>query len=225
MELMTRWPHCLLHQGHCYIENGGSHGGNHFNFEPREWGMWATAIVNKKAIADYPPRNIEFDAILENYRLKGKGKKKGKKSHHRRGYSESSDSDIPNNKYRPVIVKVAHPTFSPPVRRYSNPTSPSKPRIAKEKSIIELLRHVGYNPAQFNEKALTDYLAWCKENLPGDYGDAYDLLSVHEIGVDMLDLIPDAGTLSSLTKIPFGTATRILKNCREWLKSVETNVA
>lgn len=174
MELMARWPHCSLHHGHCFIENGGSHGAQHFNFEPREWGIWASAMVNKKALADYPPRTAEFDAILENHRLKmAKGKKKGTKSRHHHTIS-SSDSDL-GGKHKHVIVNVTHPPLLPPARRYSNPASPSK-AAAKQKPIIELLRLIGYTPKDYNDKALKDYLAWCNENLPGDYDNAYALV-------------------------------------------------
>jgi hypothetical protein len=87
--------------------------------------------------------------------------------------------------------------------------------------VIELLRNAGYNPNDYNNKALKDYLNWCHESLPGDYDTAFMLLSEQDIGIDMLDSLPDASTLSSQTKLPFGTAARILKHYREWLGVIE----
>jgi hypothetical protein len=211
-----------LHHRYYFIKNEGSPDGQHFNFEPHEWGIWATAMVNKIALVDYPPRTIEFDAILENYRLRTiKGKKNGAKSRIRHAIS-SSDFDF-DNKHRPVIVNITHPALPPPARRYSNLTSPLK-ATGRQNPIVELLRRTGYAPKDYNDKVLKDYLAWYVENLPDDYDNAYSLLSVHEIGVDMLDSVPDAATLSSQTKVPFGTAARILKHFHEWLTIIEANM-
>ena len=64
----------------------------------------------------------------------------------------------------------------------------------------------------------------CSDNLPGDFEKAFQLLSEHEIGINQLDSIPDAFTLFSQTKLPFRTATRILKHYREWLRAIEDNL-
>jgi hypothetical protein len=221
MELMAKWPHCTLHHGHCYITKGGSHTGEHFNFEPREWGMWGSAMVNKQAVVEYPPRTIEFDQILEkHHNAKSKGKKKATKAGDR-SRSTSSESDF-GSKHKHVIVNVTQPALLPPVRRYSNPTSPSKVST-KQMPVVELLRTRGYEPKDYNDKALKDYFTWCKRTLPGDYDKAYELLSEHEIGIDMFDIVPDASALSSATKIKFGIAARILKHYREWLTINEDN--
>jgi hypothetical protein len=218
MELMTKWPHCSVHHGHCYVTKGGSYHGEHFNFDPREWGIWATALVHKQAVVEYPPRTEEFDIIIDKYRSAGKGKKKGSKiQDHHRSLSSSDES----SKYKNVIVNITHPSRqSPPAHRYSNPTSPFKPST-KQKSVIELLRNARYNSDDYNDNALKDYLNWCHESLPGDYDTAFMLLSEQDIGIDMLDSLPDASTLSSQTKLSFGTAARILKHYREWLRVIE----
>lgn len=173
-------------------------------------------MVNKQAVVEYPPRTEEFDVIMDKYRnTKSKGKKKGSK-----GRRSISSLDSEHSKHKHVIVNITNPGLQPPACRYSNPTSPSK-SSAKQKSVVELLRNAGYMPKDYNDKALKDYFKWCGDNLPGDYKRAFQLLSEHEIGIDMLDSIPDASALSSQTKLPFGTAARILKHHREWLKLIK----
>jgi hypothetical protein len=76
-------------------------------------------------------------------------------------------------------------------------------------------------PNDYNNKALMDYLNWCHENLPGDYDRTFVLLSEQDIGIDMLEFLPDASTLSTQTKLPFGMTTRILIHCRGWLGVIE----
>jgi hypothetical protein len=56
--------------------------------------------------------------------------------------------------------------------------------------------------------------------LTSDYDKARALLSEHEFGIDMLDSVADASTLSCQTKVTFGAASRILNHYREWLKRV-----
>lgn len=227
MELMTRWPHCLLHgPGHCYIDNGGSHSGQHYPLEPSEWGIWATAMVNKVAVVDYPPRTAAFDAILESHlKSSKKGLKKGAKVRHRRSLSSNSDS---SNKHRPIIVNVNHPpSLPPPTRRYSNPVSPSSKAVAHRKTpVTDVLQHIaGYKPSDYLDKALKDYLDWLAKSTPGDYNRAFMLLSQHEIGVDILLYIGDASVLHNQTNIPFGTAARILKHFSEWIEFLESKKA
>jgi len=218
---MGKWPHCPRHGGHCYITNGGSYNAEHFNFEPNEWAIWVTALLNNQAILDYPPRTQEMDMIIEKHRNKSKGKKKPSKSRHRRSISTSDSDSTSKNKH--VIINVTQPSLFPPGRRYSNPTSPSK-AAAKEKPLVELLRLAGYKRQDYNTKALKDYLEWCGKNFPGDFLKAFSLLSEHEIGIDILDSIADAQTLCSQTKISYGVSTRILKHYHQWVKGIQVEV-
>lgn len=232
MELMTRWPHCLLHgPGHCYSENGGSHGGQHYPLEPSEWGIWATAMVNKVAVVDYPPRTAAFDAILEGHlKSSKKGSKKGAKTR-RRGSLSSDNSESLTDKHRPIIVNVNHPSsLPPPTRRYSNPiSSPSKSTVIQRKiPVTDVLQHIaGYQPSDYTDKALKDYLDWLAKRAPGDYDGAFTLLRNHVIGVDILleSYIGDASVLQSQTNIPYGTAARILKDFSEWIDFLESKKA
>jgi len=63
---------------------------------------------------------------------------------------------------------------------------------------------------------------WCHDTLPGDHRTAFKLLKEQEIGIDMLDSIAlfDPTVFSSQTKVPFGTAGRILKHHQEWLSTL-----
>lgn len=177
-------------------------------------------MVNKQAVVEYPPRTEEFDLIMEANCAKRttERKKKGSKARARK-YSTSSSSDDSNSKNKHVIVNITQPSLVPPARRYSNPTSPSK-ASTKLTPIVELLRKAGYTPNDYNDKALRDYFKWCSENLPGDFDKAFELLSKHDIGIDVLDSVADASALSNWTKLRFGTASRILKHYREWLDSL-----
>ena len=139
----------------------------------------------------YPPRTIEFNEAFAW--LNGKGRN-----------NQPRASSV-NDHYRPNITY----NFAPGpqsgsnimsgdqiqrARGYSNPLaySPSKPRAAKQncqQNIIELLSRNGYNPEDYTRQALYDYLVWLTANLPGEYLEFFDEISVSEIGVDMFDQV------------------------------------
>jgi hypothetical protein len=220
--LQKRWPYCNQHKGYCYITKGGSFDGVHYDLEPREWGMWATAITNGKAIIDYPPRTEEFDQILESNCIKNSKGKRGKKAITMIETSNDPLTRIPN-----ITVNVAPPATS--VRRHSDPISPQKVRKSASPSptpepmgrkVLELLSARGYSPADYSTSALKDFLKYLKEMelAEEDYDNVYECMRAHKVGVDLFDNLNPV-TLAHECQIAFGTAVRVIGYFQDWLIS------
>jgi hypothetical protein len=228
-ELQKRWPWCSEHKGHCYITKGGSFDGTHYDLDPREWGIWATALSNTKGVVDYPPRTEEFDQILDAILIKRNKKRRGIK-----GVNDTNvvrllkDIDLFHHTTTPSIVYNMAPAASSvtPTRCLSDPGSPQKSRRQSSTlSLVDLLIKVGYKNVDFCDKALKDYLIWCDARYSGDYNTALRPMQKHNIGVDMVEDIGNPNEISNLCDIPYGTMLRILKNVRVWLTTLSSTSA
>jgi len=176
-------------------------------------------------VEHYPPRTIEFDEAFA--RLNGKGRNTRPRA------SSVNDHYRPNITYNfaPGPQSGSNIMSGDQIQRargYSNPLaySPSKPRAAKQncqQNIIELLSRNGYNPEDYTRQALYDYLVWLTANLPGEYLEFFDEISVSEIGVDMFDQVTMESAFQDILlecpNVPRAAARRITSNCRQWLLS------
>jgi len=200
----------------CYLPNGEH--GPHLQLDPREWGLWASAINDNRAVIDYPPRNCEFDSILEKHSKSCKKSNKGKHEH---------DSDSENGESRRhqtiKVINVTAPTSHRSGRRhsdpYSSPVKTTKPRpVESVVNVLELLQKRGYGRLDFVSKALLDYSEWLSENFyPTEaLSGSFDILRDHKIGADVLGDV-DAVFLLTHCKMPIGDALRITKHYKNWL--------
>lgn len=159
---------------------------------------------------DYPPRGIEWNAILQS--ALDSQKRKGGNGKEKAVFNNVSEIDG----YRGPAIFLNMGSGSG--RRFSDPGSPQKTR-QKHLSIVELLLQCGYTKKDFCGCALQHYLTWLEDLFPGDYISAFDILKEHNIGVDMFEGITDQNDFRIATKIQFGTVSRILTNSRTWLET------
>ena len=222
-KLQKRWT-CEQHTNtHCYLDQLASGKAQHVSFSPRQWGVWATAIMEGKAIYDYPPRTADFEAMLEDARNnRGTRSKKSKR--------DDSDSDgtatkVVFNHYHSANgfsdFPGQHPTnsdSSKPLqlgRRYSDPSySPRKPPT---KNTYEVLKDIGYEPGDWISQGLEDYLQWLDDQFQGTpFQKTLTALQGQDIGLDSFDGMK-ADFLASHCKISSGDALRIVCNFRRWV--------
>jgi hypothetical protein len=205
-KLQEKWKCSKSNHRFCYREGET---GIHYQLEAREWGLWATAINEKRALFDYPPRTLDFNAILEK-QLKMRSKKK---SHN------ADDSSSDEGRRGQQTIKVINVTA--PVnrsgRRHSDPYSTPMKSTKSSISAAELLVKRGYNSAQFDDEALSDYCQWLyKKHSRATLSNSFDTLKTHGIGADLLGDIEPAFLMTNLN-IPAGDALRITKYIKEWL--------
>ena len=229
-ELTKRWPYCTKHRGHCWINKGNSYDGLHYDFQSKEWGSWATHILNTKSVYDYPPRNEEFDQAIiaiDSRRKKGRGINNSNSSNNDVMTLLNSLDFLTNRNpspQPPVIYQMpvsAPSTIVPSIRRLSDPGSPQKVRrqstYRADTSLVDLLHQARYEREDFCDRALKDYLEWCQATYPGEYVSVVETLQKCNIGVDTFEDIDNPLGASEMCNIPYGTMLRILKNVRLWL--------
>jgi len=227
--LQDKWRCSKPGHHHCYLPKGEQ--GQHFKLLPREWGNWATAIVNKQGVFEYPPRMPEFDHILDKKSKSGKGKHRSHESE-----SESDRSKIePMSQALRLIEKFTtseqpsqlaiQPNTYRSARRHSDPySSPVKTRKrATTVSATRLLAKKGYHPRNYNTSVLTDYEAWLWGKYPDlDFRASFELLRKHGIGGDILgEREVDSIFLKEHCGLSAGLAVRICNNYKEWLLEPE----
>jgi hypothetical protein len=222
-KLQKRWT-CEQHpQTYCYLDQLASGKAQHISFSPRQWGVWATAIMEGKAIYDYPPRTADFEAMLEDARNnRGTRSKKSKR--------EDSDSDrnatkLVFNHYHSARgfsdfpgQQPSNSDFSKSAqfgRRYSDPShSPQKPLT---KSTLQALKDLGYQPGDWISRGLEDYFKWLDDQFQGmRFLKSLTAVQAQDIGLDSFEGMK-ADFLANHCNISPGDALRIVHNFRRWV--------
>ena len=188
-----------------------------------QWGIWATAIVEGRAIYDYPPRTADFETMLENA-----GNHRGTRSKKAKREDSDSDGKAPKlvfNHYHSANgfsdFPGQHPAnsdFSRPSqlgRRYSDPShSPKKPPT---KGTYEALKDIGYQPGDWISRGLEDYFKWLDDQFQGTrFQNTLAAVQTQDIGLDSFEGMK-ADFLANHCKISLGDALRIVRNFRRWI--------
>jgi len=185
---------------YCYRPPGTT---KHIQLNSANLGAWATAIQNKAATITCPPRNPEFDFLLN-----GPAKR-----------SISSKSDhVQMASNNPTIVPIYLP---PPVYLDRSFETPRKHRnmhrtIDYHTDIMASPAFGRFQSQEYRTVALEAFLEWCTNKFGDDeFKAAYAQLSKHKIGVDLI-AETDISTFETKCGLTYGTALQLKKLLPKW---------